>query len=49
MTFLSRPGKDEEDELFELPELTEPEIQDAYNDTRLQTYIGNKNRLVHFR
>lgn len=37
MTFLGCPGKDEEDELFELPELTEPEIQDAYNDTRLQT------------
>ncbi|MDI6034703.1 DUF4011 domain-containing protein [Flavobacterium sp. LB2P84] len=37
MTFLGRPGKDEEDELFELPELTEPEVQDAYNDTRLQT------------
>ena len=37
MTFLGRPGKDENDELFELPELTEPEIQDAYNDTRLQT------------
>lgn len=37
MTFLGRPGKDEDDELFELPELTEPEIQDAYNDTRLQT------------
>ncbi len=36
MTFLGRPGKDEDDELFELPELTEPEIQDAYNDTRLQ-------------
>jgi hypothetical protein len=37
MTFLGRPGKDEDDELFELPELTEPEIQDAYSDTRLQT------------
>jgi superfamily I DNA and/or RNA helicase len=37
MTFLGRPGKDEDDELFELPELTEPEMQDAYNDTRLQT------------
>ncbi|WP_163399678.1 DUF3320 domain-containing protein [Flavobacterium fluviatile] len=37
MTFLGRPGKDDDDELFELPELTEPEIQDAYNDTRLQT------------
>lgn len=37
MTFLGRPGKDEDDELFELPELTEPELQDAYNDTRLQT------------
>lgn len=37
MTFLGRPGKYEDDELFELPVLTEPEIQDAYNDTRLQT------------
>ncbi|SEO94034.1 Superfamily I DNA and/or RNA helicase [Flavobacterium sp. CF108] len=37
MTFLGRPGKDDDDELLELPELTEPEIQDAYNDTRLQT------------
>lgn len=37
MTFLGRPGKDEDDELFVLPELTEPELQDAYNDTRLQT------------
>lgn len=37
MTFLGRPGKNEDDELFELPELTEPEIMDAYNDTRLQT------------
>ncbi|BDU26335.1 DUF3320 domain-containing protein [Flavobacterium sp. GSB-24] len=37
MTFLGRPGKDDDDELLELPELTEPEMQDAYNDTRLQT------------
>lgn len=38
MTFLGRPGKEGDDELlFVLPELTEPELQDAYNDTRLQT------------
>lgn len=36
MTFLGRPGKDD-DSLFELPELTAEELQDAYNDTRLQT------------
>ncbi|BFO67393.1 hypothetical protein KCF3NO3_33760 [Chryseobacterium sp. KCF3-3] len=36
MTFLGRPGKDD-DELFELPPLSEAELQDAYNDTRLQT------------
>lgn len=37
MTFLSKPDKTDEDEPFDLPELAEPEIQDAYNDTRLQT------------
>lgn len=38
MTFLGRPGKDEDEEtIYELPELTEPELQDAYNDTKLQT------------
>jgi hypothetical protein len=36
MTFLSRPGKDDDDHV-ELPELTEEELEDAYNDTRLQT------------
>ncbi|RZJ76018.1 MAG: DUF3320 domain-containing protein [Flavobacterium sp.] len=36
MTFLSRPGKDD-DEGVELPELTEEELEDAYNDTKLQT------------
>ncbi|TCC99951.1 DUF3320 domain-containing protein [Pedobacter psychroterrae] len=36
MTFLGRPGK-EDDDILELPELTEEELQDAYNDTRLQT------------
>ncbi|SHK82880.1 Part of AAA domain-containing protein [Chryseobacterium polytrichastri] len=37
MTFLGRPGKDDSDELFELPPLSDNELQDAYNDTRLQT------------
>ena len=37
MTFLGRPGKEEDETLFELPELTEPELQDAQNDTKLQT------------
>lgn len=37
MTFLGRPGKDNDEELFELPELSEPQLQDAYNDTKLQT------------
>ncbi|CAM3717272.1 DUF3320 domain-containing protein [Mucilaginibacter galii] len=37
MTFLGRPGKEEDETLFELPALSEPELQDAYNDTRLQT------------
>lgn len=36
MTFLSRPGSDD-DELFEMPELTEEELENVYNDTRLQT------------
>ena len=36
MTFLSRPGKDD-DEGIELPNLTEAELVDAYKDTRLQT------------
>lgn len=34
MTFLGRPGKDENDEL---PELTETEQAEAFNDTKLQT------------
>lgn len=37
MTFLGRPGKDDENEAFQLPPLSEPELADAYNDTRLQT------------
>jgi len=37
MTFLSRPDKIDENEPFDLPELAEPEIQETYNDTRLQT------------
>ncbi|MEA5405465.1 DUF3320 domain-containing protein [Arcicella sp. DC2W] len=37
MTFLGRPGKDDDDTILDLPELSEPELQDAYNDTRLQT------------
>lgn len=36
MTFLGRPGKEEDNET-DLPELTELELTDAYNDTRLQT------------
>lgn len=37
MTFLARPGKEDDEGLFLLPEITESELQDAYNDTRLQT------------
>jgi len=38
MTFLSRPGKDDDDDVVvEMPQLTEEQIEDAYNDTRLQT------------
>lgn len=37
MTFLGRPGKKDDDELFELPPLSDTELQEAYNDTRLQT------------
>jgi len=37
MTFLGRPGKDDEEEVLEIPELTAEELQDSYNDTRLQT------------
>lgn len=37
MSFLGRPGKDDEPDVAELPELTEEELLDAYNDTRLQT------------
>lgn len=37
MTFLGRPDKTDEEASVHLPELTEPEIQDTYNDTRLQT------------
>lgn len=37
MTFLGRPGKDDDEDVLELPALSEPELKDAYNDTRLQT------------
>lgn len=40
MTFLGRPGKketDDEEEMPELPPLSEAELREAYNDTRLQT------------
>ncbi|ALL06068.1 DNA helicase [Pedobacter sp. PACM 27299] len=37
MTFLGRPGKDDDTEVFDLPELSAEELKDAYNDTRLQT------------
>jgi very-short-patch-repair endonuclease len=37
MTFLGRPGKDDDEESLEVPELSEEELKDAYNDTRLQT------------
>jgi len=37
MTFLGRPGKDDETEVMDIPELTAEELKDAYNDTRLQT------------
>ena len=37
MTFLGRPGIDDDDEVLEIPELSEEELKDAYNDTRLQT------------
>ena len=37
MTFLGRPGKDDDEEILEIPELTAEELKDSYNDTRLQT------------
>lgn len=38
MSFLGRPGKEETSDLFEdLPVLSEEALQEAYNDTRLQT------------
>lgn len=37
MTFLGRPGKDDDTEVLDIPELTAEELKDAYNDTRLQT------------
>lgn len=38
MTFLGKPGKDEDqEEILDLPALTEPEQEDAWNDTHLQT------------
>ncbi len=36
MTFLSRPGKDDDDAI-EWPEITKEELESAYQDTRLQT------------
>lgn len=36
MTFLGRPDNDDDD-VLKLPALSETELQDAYNDTRLQT------------
>jgi len=37
MTFLGRPGKDDDEEILQIPELTAEELKDSYNDTRLQT------------
>jgi len=38
MTFLGRPDKEEDEEqILDLPALTEPEQEDAWNDTYLQT------------
>ena len=37
MTFLGRPDKDGDDEDLKLPVLSVEELQDSYNDTRLQT------------
>lgn len=37
MNFLGRPGKDEAEELFELPQLTEDQQEQAHNDTKLKT------------
>jgi very-short-patch-repair endonuclease len=37
MTFLGRLGKDDDEEILEVPELSEEELKDAYHDTRLQT------------
>jgi very-short-patch-repair endonuclease len=37
MTFLARPGKDDSEEVLDFPELSEEQLDDSYNDTRLQT------------
>lgn len=37
MSFLGRAGKEDELDFGDLPELSEEELLDAYNDTRLQT------------
>ncbi|MGK9119067.1 DUF3320 domain-containing protein [Olivibacter jilunii] len=42
MTFVARPGKDGEEEETDLPPLEEPESEDAYYDTRLQTNLTEK-------
>lgn len=36
MSFIGRPGKDDQEELFDLPELTQPELDASYIDTKLQ-------------
>ena len=43
MTFLARPGDEDDDKLFLQPEITESEVQDAYNNTRLQTIDTEQN------
>lgn len=42
MTFLGRKGKDDDETLFDLPVLTQPELEDAYVDLRLQTNESEK-------
>jgi len=36
MSFIGRPGKDDQEELFDLPQLTQPELDASYIDTKLQ-------------
>lgn len=36
MSFIGRPGKDNKEDLFDLPELTQPELDASYIDTKLQ-------------